>query len=215
MPGWRVGFALGNPELVGALRKIKSYLDYGIFQPIQIASTVALNELSEESKTICEIYCQRRNSLVDGLQRIGWEVEKPQGTMFVWARIPEAYQAMGSLEFAKLVLAAGEGGSGAGHRIRRRRRRSRALCVGGKCPSHPPGVARAPQSDLNSTTRKNHENHLCRTHRAWQCRGWRCYHPHATSRFDRAKAGRAPVDKARRTGATRNVPARRRCRLLR
>ena len=104
MPGWRVGFALGNPELVGALRKIKSYLDYGIFQPIQIASTVALNELAEESKTICEIYCQRRNTLVDGLQRIGWAVEKPRGTMFVWARIPEAYQEMGSLEFAKLVL---------------------------------------------------------------------------------------------------------------
>jgi alanine-synthesizing transaminase len=104
MPGWRVGFALGNPELVGALRKIKSYLDYGIFQPIQIASTVALNELAEEAKTICETYCQRRNTLVDGLQRIGWPVEKPQGTMFVWARIPEAYQAMGSLEFAKHVL---------------------------------------------------------------------------------------------------------------
>ena len=104
MPGWRVGFALGNPELVGALRKIKSYLDYGIFQPIQIASTVALNELAEEAKAICETYCQRRNTLVDGLQRIGWPVEKPQGTMFVWAGIPEAYQAMGSLEFAKHVL---------------------------------------------------------------------------------------------------------------
>ena len=104
MPGWRVGFALGNPELVGALRKIKSYLDYGIFQPIQIASTVALNELAEEAKAICETYCQRRNTLVDGLQRIGWPVEKPQGTMFVWARIPEAYWSMGSLEFAKHVL---------------------------------------------------------------------------------------------------------------
>lgn len=104
MPGWRVGFALGSSTLVGALRKMKSYLDYGIFQPMQIASIVALNELEPETKTICELYRQRRNTLVDGLQRIGWPVPKPRGTMFVWAPIPEPYQAMGSLEFAKHVL---------------------------------------------------------------------------------------------------------------
>lgn len=104
MPGWRVGFALGNPTLVSALRKIKSYLDYGIFQPIQIASTIALNELDQEADAICEMYRKRRDALVDGLQRIGWPVHKPQGTMFVWARIPESYQQMGSLEFAKHVL---------------------------------------------------------------------------------------------------------------
>ncbi len=104
MPGWRVGFALGNPTLVSALRKIKSYLDYGIFQPIQIASTIALNELAHEADGICAMYQKRRDALVDGLQRIGWPVHKPQGTMFVWARIPEAYQQMGSLEFAKHVL---------------------------------------------------------------------------------------------------------------
>jgi alanine-synthesizing transaminase len=104
MPGWRVGFALGNPALVGALRKMKSYLDYGIFQPVQIASIVALNELEDEVEGICALYRRRRDTLVDGLQRIGWPVQKPQGTMFVWARIPEPYQTMGSLEFTKHVL---------------------------------------------------------------------------------------------------------------
>jgi alanine-synthesizing transaminase len=104
MPGWRVGFALGNPTLVGALRKIKSYLDYGIFQPVQIASILALNELKHETQVICEMYQKRRDILVDGLHHIGWPVHKPQGTMFVWAKIPAPYQAMGSLEFAKHVL---------------------------------------------------------------------------------------------------------------
>jgi alanine-synthesizing transaminase len=104
MPGWRVGFALGNPALVGALRKIKSYLDYGIFQPVQIASILALNELEHETKVICEMYQKRRDILVDGLQHIGWPVHKPQGTMFVWTKIPVPYQTMGSLEFTKHVL---------------------------------------------------------------------------------------------------------------
>jgi alanine-synthesizing transaminase len=104
MPGWRVGFAMGNPTLVSALRKIKSYLDYGIYQPIQIASIIALDELDHEVDNIREMYRQRRDALVRGLQRIGWAVTKPQATMFVWAKIPEPYQAMGSLEFAKYVL---------------------------------------------------------------------------------------------------------------
>jgi alanine-synthesizing transaminase len=104
MPGWRVGFAVGNPTLVGALRKIKSYLDYGIYQPIQIASIIALNDMDQEVLAIRELYQLRRDSLVQGLQRIGWSVQKPRGTMFVWAKIPEPYQAMGSLEFAKHVL---------------------------------------------------------------------------------------------------------------
>ena len=104
MPGWRVGFALGNPTLVGALRKIKSYLDYGIFQPVQIASIIALNEMEHEVEAICELYRKRRDALVRGLRRIGWPVEKPRGTMFVWAKIPDAYRAMGSLEFTKHVL---------------------------------------------------------------------------------------------------------------
>jgi alanine-synthesizing transaminase len=104
MPGWRVGFALGNPTLVGALRKIKSYLDYGIFQPVQIASIIALNEMEHEVEAICELYRKRRDALVRGLSRIGWPVQKPRGTMFLWAKIPEAYRAMGSLEFTKHVL---------------------------------------------------------------------------------------------------------------
>lgn len=104
MPGWRVGFAVGNPTLVGALRKMKSYLDYGIFQPLQIASIVALNELEHEVEAIRLLYEKRRDTLVEGLQKIGWPVEKPKGTMFVWARIPEPYRVMGSLEFAKHVI---------------------------------------------------------------------------------------------------------------
>lgn len=104
MPGWRVGFAVGNPMLVGALRKIKSYLDYGIFQPVQIASIIALNEMEPEVDKICNLYQERRDALVHGLNRIGWPVESPKATMFLWARIPEPYQSMGSVEFAKHVL---------------------------------------------------------------------------------------------------------------
>jgi len=104
MPGWRVGFCVGNQEMIGALTKIKSYLDYGMFQPIQIASIIALNGPQECVGDIVERYKRRRNSLVDGLNRIGWEVDYPRATMFVWARIPPAFRGMGSLEFSKLLL---------------------------------------------------------------------------------------------------------------
>ncbi len=104
MPGWRMGFAVGNAELVGALRRIKSYLDYGAFQPIQIASIIALNGSQECVDEIRGIYQNRRDVLCEGLQRIGWPVEKPRGTMFVWAEIPEVYREMGSLEFSKFLL---------------------------------------------------------------------------------------------------------------
>ncbi|MEE8292064.1 MAG: aminotransferase class I/II-fold pyridoxal phosphate-dependent enzyme [Candidatus Tectomicrobia bacterium] len=104
MPGWRVGFAVGNPALVGALRTIKSYLDYGIFQPIQIASIIALDEMEPAVDTVRALYRERRDALVQGLHRIGWEVTKPQATMFVWAKIPDPYQVMGSLAFTKHVL---------------------------------------------------------------------------------------------------------------
>jgi alanine-synthesizing transaminase len=104
MAGWRVAFMVGNPEIVSALTKLKSYLDYGTFQPIQIASIVALNEASEYPKEVNEIYHSRRNALCDGLNRIGWELQKPKGTMFVWAPIPEPYREMGSLEFAKFLV---------------------------------------------------------------------------------------------------------------
>lgn len=104
MAGWRVGFLVGNAEIVGALAKLKSYLDYGTFQPIQIAATVAMNEASDYPTYVNSIYETRRNALIDGLNRIGWEVEPPQGTMFVWAPIPEPYREMGSLEFATLLV---------------------------------------------------------------------------------------------------------------
>ncbi len=104
MPGWRVGFAVGNREIIGALKKLKSYFDYGIFQPIQIASIIALNEDQSCVAEITETYRKRRDALVDGLNRIGWKIEKPKATMFVWARIPEPYQKMGSLEFSKMLI---------------------------------------------------------------------------------------------------------------
>jgi alanine-synthesizing transaminase len=104
MAGWRVGFCLGNRRLIGALARIKSYLDYGIFQPIQIASIIALRECEDETKKICETYAKRRDTLVDGLNRAGWPVESPRGSMFVWAPIPEPFVAGGSLEFSKLLM---------------------------------------------------------------------------------------------------------------
>jgi alanine-synthesizing transaminase len=104
MAGWRVAFCVGNKEVVGALTKLKSYLDYGTFQPIQIASIVAMNEASEYPKHVTEIYQSRRNALCDGLNSIGWPVKKPKGTMFVWAKIPQRYEHMGSLEFAKFLI---------------------------------------------------------------------------------------------------------------
>jgi alanine-synthesizing transaminase len=104
MAGWRVGFLVGNADVVAALARIKSYLDYGTFQPIQIASIVAMNEAPEYPRQVCEIYKGRRDTLIDGLARIGWEIEKPKGTMFVWAPIPEAYAEMGSMEFALMCV---------------------------------------------------------------------------------------------------------------
>ncbi|HVB02032.1 MAG TPA: aminotransferase class I/II-fold pyridoxal phosphate-dependent enzyme [Acidimicrobiales bacterium] len=105
MAGWRIAFLVGNAEVVAALTKLKSYLDYGTFQPIQIAATVAMNEASDYPIEVNEIYRRRRDALCEGLHRIGWEVDKPKGTMFVWSRIPEPYRELGSLEFAKLLVA--------------------------------------------------------------------------------------------------------------
>jgi alanine-synthesizing transaminase len=104
MAGWRVGFLLGNPEVVAALARLKSYLDYGTFQPIQIASIVAMNEASEYPREVNAIYQGRRDTLLDGLARIGWRIDRPKGTMFVWAKLPEAYEELGSLEFAKKLV---------------------------------------------------------------------------------------------------------------
>jgi alanine-synthesizing transaminase len=104
MAGWRVGFCLGNPKMIGALARIKSYLDYGVFQPIQIASIIALRECEEDTEKICALYQRRRDVLIEGLQRAGWPVESPRGSMFVWAPVPEAYREDGSLEFAKRLM---------------------------------------------------------------------------------------------------------------
>ena len=104
MPGWRVGFCMGNQRLIHALTRIKSYLDYGIFQPVQIAATVALQGSDECVHEICDIYKERRDKLIEGLNRIGWETKAPKATMFVWARIPEPFRTMGSVEFSKLLL---------------------------------------------------------------------------------------------------------------
>jgi alanine-synthesizing transaminase len=104
MPGWRVGFMVGNAKIVAALRRIKSYLDYGIFQPIQIAGIMALNGPQNCLDEMRETYRARRNKLIDGLSRAGWKIPKPKGTMFVWAEIPEGFKEMGSLEFSKLLI---------------------------------------------------------------------------------------------------------------
>jgi len=104
MAGWRVGFCVGNREIVAALRRIKSYLDYGIFQPIQIASIIALKGPYEPVRRIVEEYRKRRDTLIKGLKRIGWEIEKPRATIFVWAKIPDSFAEMGSLEFSKLLI---------------------------------------------------------------------------------------------------------------
>jgi alanine-synthesizing transaminase len=124
MAGWRVGFCLGNPKMIHALARIKSYLDYGVFQPLQIASIIALRECEEETAKICEVYRSRRDVLVSGLHRAGWMVDSPRATMFLWAKIPERHGGAGSLEFSKLLLekalvavspGIGFGPSGEGH----------------------------------------------------------------------------------------------------
>jgi alanine-synthesizing transaminase len=103
MPGWRVGFLVGNAAVINALARLKSYLDYGTFQPIQIAAIIAMNEAPDYPEQICEIYRSRRDALCEGLARAGWVFPKPRGTMFVWAPIPDQFRQLGSLEFARLL----------------------------------------------------------------------------------------------------------------
>jgi len=104
MPGWRIGFMVGNQKLVGALARLKSYFDYGTFTPIQVASIAALEGPQECVHEICEIYRKRRDVLIEGMNRVGWPVLSPKATMFVWAQIPEQFRSLGSLEFSKLLL---------------------------------------------------------------------------------------------------------------
>jgi alanine-synthesizing transaminase len=104
MAGWRLAFMVGNPEIVAGLGRLKSYLDYGVFQPIQIAGIIALNECTEAPKEIRETYRGRRDALVAGLSRAGWEIPTPPATMFAWAPIPERFKDMGSLEFSMMLI---------------------------------------------------------------------------------------------------------------
>ena len=104
MAGWRIGFCVGNPDIIFALRRIKSYLDYGIFQPIQIAAIIALNDDQACVAEIRDTYRSRRDTLITGLNRAGWPVDTPKGTMFVWARIPDQYRHLGSVEFSKFLI---------------------------------------------------------------------------------------------------------------
>ena len=104
MAGWRMGFCCGNADAVAALKRIKSYLDYGVFQPIQIAAIIALNGPADCVEEIRTTYKERRDALVRGLNRAGWKIPKPKGTMFVWGRIPEKYRKMGSVEFSKFLI---------------------------------------------------------------------------------------------------------------
>jgi alanine-synthesizing transaminase len=108
MAGWRVAFLVGNPEVVGALAKLKSYLDYGSFQPIQIAAIKAMNEAPDYPNVVNDIYRRRRDALCDGLDRIGWPLQHPKATMFVWAPIPEPYRDLGSIDFAKFLVTEAE-----------------------------------------------------------------------------------------------------------
>ena len=108
MAGWRVGFMVGNAEIVAALTKLKSYLDYGTFQPVQIAAIVAMNEASDYPDLLREVYQVRRDTLIGGLHRIGWPVAAPKGSMFIWAPIPEPYQEMKSLEFSTFLITEAE-----------------------------------------------------------------------------------------------------------
>ncbi len=104
MPGWRIGFAVGNERIIAALTRVKSYLDYGAFTPVQVAATAALNGPDDYIRDMRRIYLQRRDVLVSAFRQIGWDVPVPDATMFVWSPIPEPFRSLGSVEFAKRLV---------------------------------------------------------------------------------------------------------------
>ena len=167
MAGWRVGFVVGNAEMVAALGNLKSYLDYGTFQPIQIASIIALNEGDDYTRQVNTIYEGRRNTLCDGLERAGWKITRPKGTMFVWAEIPGPYADMGSLDIAikllqeaKVAVSPGIGfGSSADGYVRFALVEKRAPDPAGG-PRHPPRPRQAVTPDLARSTSGDREVRL-------------------------------------------------------
>ena len=141
MPGWRMGFAVGNERLISALARVKSYLDYGAFTPVQVAAAAALNGPQDCVDEIRKIYKARRDCLVDSFGRAGWHIPSPQASMFAWAPIPEAFREIGSVEFCQAADRQGRRGRFAGARLRRVRRGLRAHRPGGKRASHSSGRA--------------------------------------------------------------------------
>ena len=141
MPGWRMGFAVGNERLIAALARVKSYLDYGAFTPIQVAAAAALNGPQDCVDEIRAIYKSRRDCLVESFARAGWDVPPPPASMFAWAPIPEAYREVGSVEFSKLLVEKADVAVSPGARLRRVRRGLRAHRAGRERAPHPPGRA--------------------------------------------------------------------------
>ena len=144
MPGWRMGFAVGNERIIAALGRVKSYLDYGAFTPVQVAATAALNGPDDCIKEMRETYKRRRDVLVESFGRAGWHVPAPRASMFAWSPIPGAVQEFGSVEFSKLLGGEGRYCRFAGHRLRRIRRGLRAHRARGKRAAHPAGRPQRP-----------------------------------------------------------------------
>ncbi len=145
MPGWRMGFAAGNPRLIKALTRMKSYLDYGAFTPIQVAAAAALNGPQDCVEEMRALYRERRDVLINGLRAAGWDMPSPDGSMFAWAPIPPRYAHLGSVEFSKLLLDRAQGRGRAGHRLRRAWRRPCAHRAGREHPPPAPGRAQHPR----------------------------------------------------------------------
>ena len=144
MPGWRIGFAVGNERIIAALARVKSYLDYGAFTPIQVAATAALNGPDDCIREMREIYKRRRDVLVESFGRAGWEIPAPRASMFAWAPIPEPFR---HARQRRILHAAGREGRGRGlarHRLRRVRRGLRAHRAGRERAAHPPGRPQHP-----------------------------------------------------------------------
>ena len=144
MPGWRMGFAVGNERIIAALGRVKSYLDYGAFTPIQVAATAALNGPDDCIREMRETYKRRRDVLVESFGRAGWDVPPPAASMFAWSPIPEPFKTLGSVEFSKLLVEKAEVAVSPGHRLRRARR---GLCphrAGRERAAHPAGRAQRP-----------------------------------------------------------------------